>query len=330
MTAARKPSGLGRGLDALLADEPVRLTGKTSDPRGRASLPIEFLKPNREQPRLNFDKDAIAELAHSIRAHGLLQPILVRPLGPDSYEIVAGERRWRAAQAAQLHEVPVIIRELSDDASAEIALIENVQRVDLAPLEEARAYERLIKTYGRTPEEIAKAVGKSRSHVTNAVRLLELPSPVFAALEKGEITAGHARALYDAPNPEALLAAIVEKGASVRQTEGLVRAAHEFKAGRTDAFTPSRRDLRDAFRTRTPGLGTIGSAPNPSAKSSVEKSSVRGKDADTRALEKDLQAALGLDVELRHNPKGYGVMVIGYENLDQLDEICRRLLGTKV
>lgn len=315
---------LGRGLGSLL--------GSGAAPSGeapRTEIAVDRIRPNPDQPRVHFDTAALEELRDSIARHGVLQPLVLRPAG-DGYHLIAGERRWRAAQAAQLHEVPVIIRELSDDASAEIALIENVQRVDLAPLEEARAYERLIKTYGRTPEEIAKAVGKSRSHVTNAVRLLELPSPVFAALEKGEITAGHARALYDAPNPEALLAAIVEKGASVRQTEGLVRAAHEFKAGRTDAFTPSRRDLRDAFRTRTPGLGTIGSAPNPSAKSSVEKSSVRGKDADTRALEKDLQAALGLDVELRHNPKGYGVMVIGYENLDQLDEICRRLLGTKV
>jgi ParB family chromosome partitioning protein len=301
MTASRRQTGLGRGLDALLGDAPARLTGKTGEPKARDALPIEFLKPNREQPRRAFDEEQIAELAHSIRARGLLQPILVRPLGPEAYEIVAGERRWRAAQAAQLHEVPVVIRELSDEAAAEVALIENLQRVDLSALEEARAYQRLIDGYGRAIEDVAKAIGKSRSHVSNTLRLLAAPGPVLAALEKGEISAGHARALLSTSDPEAALDAVMRRRLSVRGAEDLARGS------------------KPSAPRAAPGV------------SSASRSSVSGaKDADTRALENDLAAALGLAVEIAHARRGGGVVMIRYRALDQLDEVCRRLMGARV
>ncbi|MEO1137767.1 MAG: ParB/RepB/Spo0J family partition protein, partial [Pseudomonadota bacterium] len=227
--------GLGRGLDALLGDAPVARkvedgAGKSAPagdragaPGPRRELPIEHLKPNSDQPRRRFDKDAIEELAASISAKGMLQPILVRPKGTDRFEIVAGERRWRAAQKAKLHKVPVIIRELTDEETAEIALIENVQRVDLNPVEEAAAYERLSDVHGRTQEQIAKAVGKSRSHVANIMRLLGLPRPALDALSSGAITMGHARALLGADAPANALRLVLKNDYSVRQTEALIR-----------------------------------------------------------------------------------------------------------
>ena len=307
MSAPKRHSGLGRGLDALMGDAPAQREEppRSAEPGPRRSIPVEFLKPNPNQPRRQFDPAAIEDLAHSIRARGMLQPILVRPLGADEFEIVAGERRWRAAQKAQLHEVPVIIRELTDEQAAEIALIENVQRVDLSPLEEARAYQRLAEVHKRTADDIARAVGKSRSHVVNTLRLLALDQSPLEALEKGDITAGHARALLGAPDPATLLRIILAKGLNVRDTETLVRVAQERASG---------------------GRKTGGSGAAEPAKSTVPGK----KDADTRALEGDLSEALGLVVEIAHTPRGAGVMTISYRSLDQLDDVCRRLLGSGV
>ena len=307
--AAKKKSqnkGLGRGLGALMGDAPVAREPLAQAPSGdgKRELPIEFLKPNSDQPRRVFDKDAIAELSSSIKARGLLQPILVRPLGKDSYEIVAGERRWRAAQQANLHQVPVVIRELTDQEAAEIALIENVQRVDLNPVEEAQAYHRLSDQYKRTQEEIAKAVGKSRSHVANIMRLTALPDPVLDALGGGEISMGHARALLGAKHPGPACKAVIQGQLSVRQTEAMIRDA-EARLGK-------------------------GKSDKPGKTSSKSKASSGPKDADTRALERDLSSILGLDVAIAHSKKGAGAITVNYSNLDQLDDLCRRLMGAGV
>ncbi|MEQ8935615.1 MAG: ParB/RepB/Spo0J family partition protein [Amphiplicatus sp.] len=315
MSALKKPKGLGRGLDALLGASPTERVEEANANSGqlarlKAVLPIEFLKPNPDQPRRLFNEDALEELAHSIRMRGLLQPILVRPTGGDYYEIVAGERRWRAAQKAQLHEVPVVIRELDDASAAEIALIENVQRVDLNPVEEARAYQRLVDVYKRSHEEIAKAVGKSRSHVANLLRLLDLPDMPLTALLKGEITMGHARAMLTAPRPEAVLLVVLKNNLSVRDTETLVADAKKI--------------------AKEKGIGG-GAASTGKPSSSVPGKSVGGKkDADTRALESDLAAALGLEVSIEHAAKGNGAVTIQYLNHDQLDDVCRRLMGAGV
>ncbi|OFX01045.1 MAG: hypothetical protein A3E78_14040 [Alphaproteobacteria bacterium RIFCSPHIGHO2_12_FULL_63_12] len=307
MNAIKKARGLGRGLDALLGDAPaLRREEPVDAPAGAArrqtALPIEFLKANPTQPRRHFNEDAIEELAASIRARGLLQPILVRPAGRDSYEIVAGERRWRAAQRAGVHEVPVLIRELDDTETAEIALIENVQRVDLNPMEEAAAYARLADVYGRTQDDISKAVGKSRSHVANMMRLVTLPPKCRRALEEGALTMGHARALLGAKAPDEALGVVLRQGLNVRDTETYVRKLNE-----------------------TPGEKSQGVGREPS------KSSVPGKkDADTRALEADLAAALGLEIAIDHKPKGSGVITISYRSLDQLDDVCKRLMGSGV
>ncbi len=326
MSAAQSKTGrgLGRGLNALLGDAPAPRTDERPDlkevaelarggaaaseenaagsvPRARATLPVEQIQPNPDQPRRAFNDDAIADLAASIKARGMLQPILVRPVENGLYQIVAGERRWRAAQRAQLHDVPVLIRELTDEATAEIALIENIQRVDLNPIEEAEAYQRLAEVYGRKQEEIAKAVGKSRSHVTNIMRLLTLPDRARKAAIAGELTMGHARALLGAPDPDELLDRVVKEELSVRETEALVRA------------------LNRPETNKKPFL----EEENPKAPPAK-------KDADTRALEADLAAALGLEVEISHEKGGAGSVTVRYLSLDQLDEVCRRLMETSV
>ncbi len=311
MSALKKSKGLGRGLDALLGAAPSERVEEAPAPaaaRLKTVLPIEFLRPNPDQPRRLFNEDALEELAHSIRMRGLLQPILVRPMGGDDYEIVAGERRWRAAQKAQLHEVPVVIRELDDASAAEIALIENVQRVDLNPVEEARAYQRLVDVYKRSHEEIARAVGKSRSHVANTLRLLDLPDMPLESLMKGEIAMGHARAMLTAPRPEAVLLVVLKNNLSVRETEALVAEAKQISKEKGG-----------------------GAPPAGKASSSAPGKSAGGKkDADTRALESDLAAALGLEVSIEHGAKGNGAVTIRYLNLDQLDDVCRRLMGAGV
>jgi ParB family chromosome partitioning protein len=288
-----KNRGLGRGLSALMAD--VALDGEGAE-GGRAApdrlLPIEALAPNPDQPRRSFDDAALEDLAASIRTRGILQPLIVRPRvqGSATHEIVAGERRWRAAQKAQLHEVPVIVRTLDDTEALELAIVENIQRADLSPLEEARAYRQLIERFGHTQEKLAQSLGKSRSHIANLMRLLSLPEDVLNAIEAGLLTAGHARALVTAKDPSALARQITADGLSVRQTEALAK--------------------------RSPGA-------RPSARRAPEK------DADTRALEGDLAAHLKMGVTVTHKDvDGAGELRIRYRSLDQLDALCRLLTAS--
>lgn len=297
--------GLGRGLDALLGDAPKEKTAAAParEPAAKRELPIEHLTPNKDQPRKTFTKESINELAASILARGLLQPILVRPLGVNNYEIVAGERRWRAAQKAKLHNVPVIIRKLTDQQAAEISLIENVQRVDLNPVEEARAYQQLAERHNRTQDQISKAVGKSRSHVANIMRLVNLPGRSLEALSSGEITMGHARALLGCSDPDWACAMVLKNKLSVRDAERLVR---DFEANKAEKS------------------GAKSTASEKTAKPQ------QAKDADTRALENDLAAMLGLEVEITHKGKGAGAITVTYRTLDQLDDLCRRLMGAGV
>ena len=278
---ARK-KGLGRGLAALLGDDAADFADLGRDHAAR-SVPIEKLRPNRFQPRRRWDAEALQALAQSVGARGVLQPILVRPVADQtgSYEIIAGERRWRAAQLARLHEVPVVVKDVSDGDSLELALIENVQRQDLAPLEEAGGYQRLIDEFRYTQGQLATAVGKSRPHIANTLRLLGLPDPVKAMLDDGRLSAGAARALLTADDPVALANDIVRRGLNVRDVERI--------------------------RARR--------APRPAAM----------KDADTRALEDSLTAALGLKVTVQHRGDTGGEVRIGYRSLEQLDEICRRI-----
>ncbi len=285
----RRPGGLGRGLSALLGDDPAT---PEAAPRGVRELPIEKLHPNRYQPRTRFDESAIEDLAASIKARGVLQPILVRPSTsrPGEYEIVAGERRWRAAQRARLHEVPVVEKTLSDDESLEIAIVENVQRQDLSPIDEARGYRRLIDEFGHSQQDVAEVVGKSRPHVANMVRLLTLPDKVQALLDNGALSMGHARALVTSDNAEWLAQEIVARGLNVRQAEDLAREAPRSK----------------------------GRAPLKSQ-----------KDADTRALEKQLSESLGLKVTVDHKGSAGGSVVIKYGTLDQLEDVTARLAARR-
>jgi ParB family chromosome partitioning protein len=277
--------GLGMGLSALLGNSH---DGFPAPAEGSRTLPIEFLRPCALQPRRRFAEDDLAALAESIRNRGVMQPLLVRraPNGDEVYEIVAGERRWRAAQMAGAHELPVVIHELSDRAALEVALLENVQRQDLSPLEEAEGYRRLIEEFEHTQEALASALGKSRSHIANLLRLLGLPAEVRAHLEHGELSAGHARALLGSRDPVALARIVISEGLNVRQTEALVRAD-----GQTRARARSRQ---------------------------------MAKDANTRALERDLSRRLGLTVRLRPKKAG-GTLQIAYRSLDQLDGLIRRL-----
>jgi ParB family chromosome partitioning protein len=214
-----RPRGLGRGLSALIGDEVAAVKGEPVAKKDARTLPVAFLQPGRYQPRKTFDEQPLADLAASVKEKGVLSPILVRPIGPDRYEIVAGERRWRAAQLAKLHDVPVVVRELPDDQALEIAIIENVQRADLNALEEAMAYEELIAKFGRTQEDVAREVGKSRSHIANTIRLLKLPEQVKVWLREGKLTAGHARTLLGVPDPEARARELIEGAMTVRQAE---------------------------------------------------------------------------------------------------------------
>ena len=312
----RAPRGLGRGLDALLGVTTADVSTTPSDEDKPAStddnpqgsgvqrLPVEFLHPNRNQPRKAFTPEAIEELANSIRQRGVLQPILVRKIDtkPDTYEIVAGERRWRAAQKAQLHSVPVIVQDLDDQETAEIALIENLQRVDLNPMEEAEAYQYLRSTYGLKQEQIADAVGKSRSHVANMLRLTGLPSSVRTSLRDGLLTIGHARALLGSADVEAHHQQVLKKGLSVRDTEKLVKT-----------------------ETEAPADGDSTQKPKPASGSGAGR-----KDADTRMLERDLADTLGLEVVIDPGKKGSGALTLHYQSLDQLDDLCRRLMGAKI
>jgi len=286
---------LGRGLSALLGDaereEPVRPGAEPSP--GVRMLPVSSLAPHPEQPRRHFDEDALEELAKSIAARGLIQPIVVRPHGKE-YQIVAGERRWRAAQKARLHEVPVIVRDLDEAETLEIAIIENIQREELNAIEEAEAYAKLIGQFGHTQEVLAKIVHKSRSHIANLLRLLDLPTSVRERVVEGTLTMGHARALIGAPDPEKLARIVVERDLSVRETEKLAREAKPRAAGKGGA-----------------GLSDLGA------------------NADIAALERQLGDVLGLNVKISYGDKG-GAMTLAYSTLDQLDMICQRLTGEKI
>jgi ParB family transcriptional regulator, chromosome partitioning protein len=246
-TKDERPRGLGRGLSALIGDEAVPTRGEAL-PKATRTLPVAFLKPGRFQPRKNFADDALAELAASIKEKGILTPILVRPLSADSFEIVAGERRWRAAQMAKLHDVPVVVRDLADAEALEIAIIENVQRADLNVLEEAAAYQELMDWFGRTQEQVAQEVGKSRPHVANSVRLLRLPEPVKAWLREGRLTAGHARTLLSAADPEAVAKEILAGQMTVRQAEQ--RSVKKAKPGGKPAKDPNLADLEASISNR--------------------------------------------------------------------------------
>ncbi|MEO8300923.1 MAG: ParB/RepB/Spo0J family partition protein [Rhizomicrobium sp.] len=246
--ASDRPRGLGRGLSALIGDEIAAVKGEPAARKDLRSLPVAFLQPGRFQPRMTFDEQPLAELAASIKEKGVLSPILVRPIGLDRYEIVAGERRWRAAQIAKLHDVPVVIRELPDDQALELAIIENVQRADLNAIEEGGAYEELITQFGRTQEDVAREVGKSRSHIANTIRLLRLPDPVKAWIREGKLTAGHARTLLSEADPVARARELIEGALTVRQAEQ--RSVHKKKPGGKPAKDPNIADLETSISNR--------------------------------------------------------------------------------
>lgn len=291
-----KPRGLGRGLSALMADvnaEPVSTEGGRPPRNAEILVPIEKVQANPDQPRRQFLQEDLDDLTASIKEKGVLQPLIVRPRDGGIYEIVAGERRWRAAQAAQLHEVPVLIRDYSDVEMLEVAIIENIQRSDLNALEEAQSYKQLMDKFGHTQEKMAEALGKSRSHIANLVRLLHLPEDVQGLVLDRKLSAGHARALITSDNASELAKKIVKGGLSVRATETLVK--------------------KDA-------AGVAGTSGPKRAKTQVEK------DADTRALENDLSAMIRMKVSIDHKAGGEaGTMTISYETLDQLDELCNLL-----
>ncbi len=292
----KRPAGLGRGLSALLGEiereAPVALDGVT--PEGVRMVEVNRMRPLPNQPRKNFDDDALDELAESIKSRGMLQPIVVRDPDHDGhYEIIAGERRWRAAQRAQLHQVPVIIREFDDITALEVAIIENIQREQLNAWEEGEAYRRLIDDHGHTQEALGRIVGKSRSHVANLMRLRNLPLPVHGWLTAGQITMGHARALLGSDDPEGLGRLIVQRGLSVRETERLIKKAK----------APAR--IRG---------GRAGG---------------RAGDPDLMALERQLTDMLGLKVKIDHQARS-GTMTLAYSSLEQLDMICQRLSGEPI
>ena len=242
-----RPRGLGRGLSALIGDEIAAVKGEPALKKDLRSLPVAFLQPGRFQPRMTFDEQPLQELAASIKEKGVLSPILVRPVGPDRYEIVAGERRWRAAQIAKLHDVPVVIRELPDDQALELAIIENVQRADLNAIEEGAAYEELISKFNRTQEDVAREVGKSRSHVANTIRLLKLPDQVKAWIREGKLTAGHARTLLSETDPVARARELIEGAMTVRQAEQ--RSVKKMPGGKPDK-DPNISDLEASVSNR--------------------------------------------------------------------------------
>ena len=286
-------SGLGRGLSALL-EEVGGSSAEAASGREPATLPLAAIGANPGQPRRHFDPQAMAELVASVHQRGVLQPILVRPRGDGRYEVVAGERRWRAAQAAQLHEIPVVIRTLSDTEAHEVALIENIQRVDLNAIEEAEGYARLIRDFGHTQEDLAALVGKARSHVANLLRLLDLPEAIRAMVIDRRISMGHARVLVSAAEPMSLAHRIIADGLSVRATEALA--------------------------SRTP-RDPMGVAPGPRTGGIA--------DANVTALERDLSWAVGSAVTLRPTTAASGSITLRYASLEQLDLICTRLIPAR-
>lgn len=304
MVQKRDRKGLGRGLSALMADldaggESAAAAPETTEAgeaprgggeRGPRMIPVDSIVANPEQPRRHFAEDALNELAASIREKGIIQPLILRPdpLDQGRFQIVAGERRWRAAQRAQLHEVPALVRQFDDTEVLEVAIIENIQRADLNPVEEAQGYKQLMERFDHTQDQLAQAMGKSRSHIANLMRLLTLPGEVLDMLREGAISAGHARALIVTDDPLGLAREVVRKGLSVRQTETLAKGGGAGRGGK--------------------------------------KASGGKKDADTRALEGDLSAALGMTVRIEHDSlASNGRITIDYNDLEQLDNLIRRL-----
>lgn len=294
MARKAERKGLGRGLSALLADvEPIQNPVPAAERGDVRRIPVEHLHPNPHQPRRQFNETDLDDLTRSVKEKGVFQPLIVRSIEDKKghFQIVAGERRWRAAQRAKLHELPVIVLELNDTEVLELAIIENIQRSDLNSVEEARGYRQLMDRFGHTQEKLAEALGKSRSHIANLLRLLNLPDDVLELLAAGKLTAGHARALVPSENASALAARIVAEGLSVRQTEALIK-------------TPIQSDAK-----------------------SVQRGS--SKDADTAMLESDLSAGMGMKVTIDHRSDGTGGTVkLAYKTLDQLDELCRLLSQT--
>lgn len=283
---------LGRGLAALIGemDQPIQAGAAPAPFNPDRRVPIEFVSRNPRNPRRQFDEGELQDLASSIRQHGIVQPVVARTIGADRYEIIAGERRWRAAQLAGFTEIPVIIRDVDDRTALEIAIVENVQRSDLNPLDEALGYDQLIAEHGYTQNDLGEIIGKSRSHVANSLRLLKLPEPVQDMLSEGSLSAGHARALIPTSDPTTLARSIVAKGLSVRDAERL--AQNDIRAQNDPNYAKTAR--RDE------------------------------KDADTLALERTLSDSLGLEVTVSHKASG-GHLRISYKTLDQLEEICRLL-----
>lgn len=290
----RKAPGLGRGLSALLGDAAPAPDAIPVGDRSIRTIAIADISPHPDQPRRHFDETALAELAESIAARGVLQPIVVRPLG-DKFQLVAGERRWRAAQRAQLHEIPCIIKDFDEGATLEVALIENIQRADLNAIEEGEAYARLTQHFGHTADAIAKLVSKSRSHVANLMRLLDLPAAVRAHVAEGRLSMGHARSLLGVDGAEALAEEAIAKGWSVRDIEAAAK------------------------RAKRPGKIEFKSMDGP----------VREADADIALLERQLGDLLGLKIGISHKGTG-GSVTLHYATLDQLDLICQRLSGEKI
>lgn len=297
MAEKKKTRGLGRGLSALMADVTEENTRQATETGARSPdmvVPIERIVPNPDQPRRDFTPEQLEELANSIKEKGVIQPLIVRKKGANQFEIVAGERRWRASQMAQLHELPIVVREYDDTEVLEIAIIENIQRADLNPVEEAMGYRQLMEKFGHTQEKLSEALGKSRSHIANLMRLLNLPDDVLGYLKSGDLSAGHARALITSEDASELAKKVIKGGLSVRQTEQLAK-----KAGSLVEQTKKSRP-----KTR--------------------------KDADTVALEGDLSANLGMKVSVDHTAGGEsGKLTVSYQTLDELDELCRLLSATR-
>ncbi|MDD3371406.1 MAG: ParB/RepB/Spo0J family partition protein [Alphaproteobacteria bacterium] len=295
-SSSTKPSPLGRGLSALLGDVDASYQPADKGPQrqgvpGLTRMPTSWLRSGKYQPRQHFNEEALRDLSNSIKERGILEPLLVRPLpgAKDSYEIVAGERRWRAAQMASLHDVPVMVRELSDREAMEFGIIENVQREDLSPIEEGEGYKRLIEEFGHTQEKLGQIVGKSRPHITNMLRLLTLPRPVQDMIEDGRLTSGHARALVPTKEPLKLALEVIKKGLNVRQTETLAK---------------KNQDAPEVHKKRV----------NPE------------ESADVLALETELEKVIGLKVKIATKGKA-GTLTLYYTDLDQLDDIIKRLRG---
>jgi len=303
VSADRAAKGLGMGLQALLGEAARPMASESAPDQGASrggvrEIDLARIKPNPNQPRMHFDEEALDELAESIRQRGVLQPILLRPDGED-YLIIAGERRWRAAQRARIHSIPAIVREIDDSTTAELALIENIQRQDLNPLEEAEGYRQLMQSHGHTQDDVGRIVHKSRSHVANLLRLLDLPEFVRESLLKGDISMGHARAVATSEDPEDLTREIIAKGLSVRQAEARARRERSRPGPGADIGRASARNAAKTF------------------------------DADLDALERQLGDILGLKVQVTHKGQG-GSVSLHYSSLDQLDMICQRLSGEPI